>query len=181
MLFFKADPIHYLMYINAQISDHFAGAGPYSTRIDNFIEGNYTTQEYNYLNSLNLSSWGGPTTFTSRLTSDQLTYMRNKLIPQAIRSTATLLYWFAKEADILPKPLESVTLVGNTILWAESTGRWSVNLEKGIEPFTYNWQIMYLSGGVELFNANSEISIMECQFNSCRVKTIKGRFLFFIN
>ncbi|MGK9370138.1 hypothetical protein ACSSWA_14670, partial [Melioribacter sp. Ez-97] len=64
----------------------------------------------------------------------------------AMRAIAGLLYWFSINAQILPSPLEAVYLSGDFTLYAGGTGHWYVQLRNGIEPFTYNWQIMYLDG-----------------------------------
>ncbi|MEG8947476.1 T9SS type A sorting domain-containing protein [Rosettibacter firmus] len=64
----------------------------------------------------------------------------------AMRSIAGLLHWFSVNAQILPSPLEAVYLSGDFTLYAGGTGHWYVQLRNGIEPFTYNWQIMYLEG-----------------------------------
>ncbi|MEW6702320.1 MAG: hypothetical protein AB1298_06330 [Bacteroidota bacterium] len=61
-----------------------------------------------------------------------------------IRTIAGLLYWFTKEADLFPKPLTNVSLIGTFTLYAGGIGNWYVTLQNGIEPFTYNWEIMYL-------------------------------------
>lgn len=43
-----------------------------------------------------------------------------------------------------PQPLTSVSIFGNSSLYLGQTGYWGTSLTNGIEPFTYNWQMMYL-------------------------------------
>lgn len=98
------------------------------------------------MNSLNVSQFGIPTSEMGPFDYNATFNVRDRMLPQAIRATAGLLYWFAKEAGLLPQPLVSVSLMGDFTLYAGGNGNWWVSLENGIEPFTFNWQIMYLDG-----------------------------------
>lgn len=145
----SSNPLHYLMFITAQMADHFGSNGPYEGDGNDIIGGDYLPEEVSFLNTINLSSLGAPTGMTNPLTDQQVYTIRDKMIPQAIRATAGLLYWFAVETGLTTAPLTplaSVYLMGDFILYTESEGRWWVTLENGLDPFTYNWQIMYLDG-----------------------------------
>ncbi|MFA3782041.1 T9SS type A sorting domain-containing protein [Melioribacteraceae bacterium 4301-Me] len=142
----SSNPLHFLMYTTNQMANHFATQGPhYKPWNDNFW-GNSSSEEINYLNSQNVYSFGVPTSINGPFDNNSIINVRNHMFPQAIRATAGLLYWFAKEADLLPQPLVSVSLGGDVTLYEGVTGHWYVGLINGIEPFTYNWQIMYLDG-----------------------------------
>lgn len=95
------NPIHYLMYTTQQIANHFGSTGPYSSVGNDLIGGNPSAQEITYLNSINLSSLGDPVG-QGPFNNVTLENIRNKTLPQAIKATAGLLYWFAKESGILP-------------------------------------------------------------------------------
>lgn len=75
-----------------------------------------------------------------------LEYCANQTFTYGIRAMAGLLYWFAKECNLLPQPLVNVYLMGDFILYAGGIGDWYVRLDNGINPFAYSWQIMYLDG-----------------------------------
>lgn len=49
-----------------------------------------------------------------------------------------------------PQPLSSVYITGNYSLYPEQTGYWTANLEDGISPFTYSWEIMFVGGSEPL-------------------------------
>lgn len=145
----SSNPLHYLMFITAQMADHFGSNGPYEGDGNDIIGGDYFPEEVTFLNTINIGSLGTPTALTNPLTDQQIYTIRDKMIPQALRATAGLLYWFAVETGLASAPLTpltSVSLMGDFILYAESEGRWWVTLGNGFEPFTYNWQIMYLDG-----------------------------------
>ncbi len=55
-----------------------------------------------------------------------------------------------------PQPLTNVSIFGNYSLYLGQTGYWSTSLTNGIEPFTYNWQIMYL-GSFSSFSLESKL------------------------
>jgi len=99
----SSNPIHYLMYTTQQIANHFGSSGPYCSVGNNVIGGNPLPEEVTYLNSINLSSLGDPMGQGPFyvVTEENI---RNKTLPQAIRATAGLLYWFAHEAGIIPTP-----------------------------------------------------------------------------
>ncbi len=61
-----------------------------------------------YLSQVGLSSLGQPVGI-SNFTYETCSNIALKTLPQAIRATAGLLYWFAKEAEILPSPSLTVS------------------------------------------------------------------------
>lgn len=147
----SSNPLHYLMYTTQQIANHFGSTGPYCSVGNNSIGGNPLPEEISYLNSINLSTLGDPMgqgPFYD-VTEENI---RNKTLPQAIRATAGLLYWFVKEADLFPKPLTAVNVSGDTELYAEMTGHWYTTLTNGIAPFTYSWEMKF--AGNELMASN---------------------------
>lgn len=142
----STNPLHFLMYTTNQMANHFATQGPHYRPNNGYFSGNPLPEEISYLSSLNVSNFGVPTSINGPFDITSILNVRNRMLPHAIRATAGLLYWFAKEAGLLPLPLKSVYLTGDFILYAGGNGGWWVTLENGIEPFTYNWQIMYLDG-----------------------------------
>jgi len=76
-----------------------------------------------------------------------LDYCANQTFVFGIRSMAGFLYWFAKEAGLLPIPITGANVSGTDILYQGTTGGWGATALNGLEPFTYNWQIKYVDGG----------------------------------
>jgi hypothetical protein len=99
----SSNPLHYLMYTTQQIADHFGSDGPYEGNGDDIIGGNPLPEEIKYLQEINLSKLGGPTTVYGPFDAANLSIILDKTFPQIIRATAGLLYWFAAEAGILIK------------------------------------------------------------------------------
>ena len=133
-------PLHHLMYTMNQITGHFACDDRYGD--DNFNSSN--PEIINYFPYGILPNT--PSQYNS-IPAGDFTSMRDATFPHVIRATAGLLYWFAKEADLLPTPLTYVYLSGTYDLYLNQTGYWYTQLGNGLEPFTYNWEIMYLTGG----------------------------------
>ncbi|MFH0735677.1 MAG: T9SS type A sorting domain-containing protein [bacterium] len=103
------DPIHYLMYITQQMADHFGTNGPHGGIGDDILGGNPRQEELDFLNSINFQDLGGPTLETNPASWAQVNYQRNILMPQAIRATAGLLYWFACGTNLI----QQVTVKNN--------------------------------------------------------------------
>ena len=142
----NSNPLKYLFYPTAQIASFFG-----SSDIDG-NNGSGINDPFSFyaglpemIQQLN-STFGGPTPHTFI----PLTDISNYSFVYGIRAIAGLLYWFAKEADLLPIPLTSVYLSGTYDLYLNQTGYWYTQLGNGLEPFTYNWEIMYLTGGTYL-------------------------------
>ena len=99
----SSNPLHFLMYTTNQMANHFATQGPhYKPCNDNFY-GNPSPEETSYLNSLNIPAFGAPTSINGPFDTAQILNVRNHMLPQAIRATAGLLYWFACETGLLRK------------------------------------------------------------------------------
>ena len=97
----SSNPLHFLMYTTNQMANHFATQGPhYKPCNDNFY-GNPLSEETSYLNSLNISGFGAPTSINGPFELDQKLNVRDHMLPQAIRATAGLLYWFAVESGLI--------------------------------------------------------------------------------
>ncbi len=143
----SSNPLHSLMYITQQTADHFGSSGPYETVGNNDIFGNYSTMEHFFLYGETgnyLPSLGEPMGVVNDYTEEsKLINIRDKTLPLVIRATAGLLYWFAKEADLFPKPLTAVNVLGDNILYSEMTGHWYTTLTNGIAPFTYSWEMKF--------------------------------------
>ncbi len=112
------------MYTTQQIADHFGLSGPYEGVGNNNISGNPLPEEIVFLNSVVLNNLGAPTYMSSSFSYNELVNIRNKTIPQAIRATAGLFYWFAKETGILPSPPQplSVSISGPSYLNSRQSG-----------------------------------------------------------
>lgn len=131
------DPLYYLMYFMNQTTDHFASG---KTDGDNNFDA--TCPDLSQL----ISTLGLPTS-QNQINDQNCSSMHNDLLPLAIRATAGLLYWFAKETGVLPTPLTNVYLTGTDVLYAGGNGIWYTTLQYGIAPFTYNWEIKYIDSG----------------------------------
>jgi len=96
------DPLHYLIYTMQQQADHFGSNGPDEIgNGNNDLLGNSRPQELEFLNSLNISGYGEPTTWSGPWSNTNLENIRDKTFPYVIRATAGLLYWFAVETDLI--------------------------------------------------------------------------------
>ncbi|GJQ42996.1 MAG: hypothetical protein JETCAE03_24940 [Ignavibacteriaceae bacterium] len=96
------DPLHYLIYTMQQQSDHFGSNGPDEIgNGNNNLFGNSKPQELVFLNSLNISNYGEPTSWNGPWSNTNLENIRDKTFPYAIRATAGLLFWFANEVDLI--------------------------------------------------------------------------------
>ncbi|KAA0245982.1 MAG: T9SS type A sorting domain-containing protein [Ignavibacteriota bacterium] len=85
-----------------QQSDHFGSNGPDEIgNGNNNLFGNSKPQELVFLNSLNISNYGEPTSWNGPWSNTNLENIRDKTFPYAIRATAGLLFWFANEVDLI--------------------------------------------------------------------------------
>lgn len=112
----KTNPLHYLMYATAQMADHFGSNGPYEGDGNDIIGGDGQPDEIAFLNQMNISSFGTPTGLTNPLSDNDKLNIRSKMIPQAIRATAGLLFWFATEAGLADAPLLTAEVNGTETL-----------------------------------------------------------------
>ena len=117
-------PLHLLMYSVNQLSDHFASR---TVAGDDIFNPTYSDVQQYFPYSIT------PTTIAqySAASVSSLTTIRNATFPHAIRAIAGLLYWFAKEADLLPIPLTSVYVSGTYELYLGQTGYWYTQLGNG--------------------------------------------------
>lgn len=95
------DPLHYLMYTMQQQANHFGSNGPYEGVGNDVIGGSLRPLESAFLIGLDLPSFGPPTG-TGPWTEENLRNVMNRTLPYAIRATAGLLYWFARETNLVP-------------------------------------------------------------------------------
>jgi hypothetical protein len=123
------NPVHFLMYTTNQIANHFASNGPQMNPNNNTFGGDGNTEEISYLNSLNLSSWGGPSDMNGPWNQTTALYIRDKMLPQAIRATAGLLYWFARECHLIT----NIKIINNF-----SSGIINVNGQIKTSPYETN-------------------------------------------
>lgn len=130
-------PLHYLMYITNQLTDHFSsndGNG------DDNILGNYTATESQKISTFNISSWGNPTGSSRDFSNANKDNIADKTMPLAIKATAGLLYWFATEANltkVVYSPLSS-NITGPSRAECQ-TSTWYSNASGGQPPYTYKW------------------------------------------
>jgi hypothetical protein len=92
---------HFLMYTMQQQANHFGSIGPYEGTGNDSLGGEGRPQELSLLQSLNIGSYGPPTTPAGPWTQENLENIRDRTLPFAIRATAGLLYWFAREAQLI--------------------------------------------------------------------------------
>jgi len=96
------DPLHYLIYTMQQQADHFGSNGPGDIgNGNNLIGGDPRVSELEFLNSVNLSSLGEPTTSNGPWNEQNLQNIRDKTYPYIIRATAGLLFWFGIETMLI--------------------------------------------------------------------------------
>ncbi len=137
------DPLKSLFYQTAQISNFFSSDDADGNQIagdnDPFVYYSGLTEMISHLNS----EFNGPPTKSVIL---NLGISEHAFI-YGIRAAAGFLYWFAKEAGLLPIPITGVSLIGTETLYQGATGIWGAAAQNGLEPFTYNWQIKYVDGG----------------------------------
>jgi hypothetical protein len=96
------DPLHYLIYTMQQQADHFGSNGPGNIgNGNNLIGGNPRASEIDFLNTINLSSLGEPTTSNGPWNEPELQNIRDKTYPYIIRATAGLLFWFGIETMLI--------------------------------------------------------------------------------
>lgn len=139
----KINPLHFLMYTTAQMADHFGSNGPYEGDGNDVIGANALQDEITFLNQMNIPSFGGPMALTNPLTDNDKLNIRSKMIPQAIRATAGLLYWFATQAGLIEAPILSAGISGTEILYNGNTGYWSAGYDGGYGPHSYTWEKKY--------------------------------------
>lgn len=109
------DPLHFLMYTTNQMANHFATQGPHKKPNNDYFGGNGTSAEIAYLNSLNIPQYGIPTSDDGPWGDESKINVRDKMLPQAIRATAGLLYWFAMESDLLQNTLVKNSFGGGNV------------------------------------------------------------------
>lgn len=127
-------PLHYLMYTLNQITDHFASG--VSSGDDNYNT-NYPSSDL-----MRYFPYGKrPTNNNDYQKPADMITIRDATFPHAIRATAGLLYWFAKEADILPKPMTAVSIGGQTQMYNEGNYYYWATPQNGYGPFTYKWEM----------------------------------------
>jgi len=95
------DPLHYLMYTMQQQADHFGSNGPYEGDGNDIIGGNPRPGEVTFLSPPFLPSLGLPTNVNGPWTLENLENIRDKGFRYAVRATAGLLYWFARETGLI--------------------------------------------------------------------------------
>ena len=91
---------HFLMYTMHQQANHFGSMGPYGGMGNDVLGGDGRPRELSLLQSLNIPSYGPPTTPFGPWTQENLENIRDRTLPFAIRATAGLLYWFAWETHL---------------------------------------------------------------------------------
>jgi hypothetical protein len=135
-------PVKSLFYPTAQITNFFSSNDVDGNNIngsnDAFILYPGLSEMIQHLNS----EFNGPPDKTVHW----LSGTSDHAFVYGIRTMAGLLYWFAKEADLLPTPLTYVYVSGTYELYLEQTGYWTAQPGNGLEPFTYQWEIKYLDG-----------------------------------
>jgi len=96
------DRLHYLIYTMQQQADHFGSNGPGNIGNGNDnIGGDPRASELEFLNSVNLSSLGEPTTYNGPWNEQNLQNIRDKTYQYIIRATAGLLFWFGIETELI--------------------------------------------------------------------------------
>lgn len=113
----SSNPLHYLMYTTAQMADHFGTNGPYEGDGNNDLGGNPLSEEISFLNSMNIASFGNPYGLTNPASNEEIINIRSKMIPQAIRAVAGLLYWFANEAGLSFVQTTTQGTLSNSEVW----------------------------------------------------------------
>ena len=160
-LYQPSNPLHFLMYTTNQMANHFATQGPHKKFNNDYFSGNGTSAEIAYLNSLNVSLFGIPTSDNGPWNYDAIMNVRNKMLPQAIRATAGLLYWFANECNLIPPPPPIAPIISNfsqtpNPLYRGNNGSVTCNLSQGNGSLNFNWSIVSGNTGFSISNVNSQ-------------------------
>lgn len=159
----STDPLHFLMYVVQQVTDHFASCGNiFNGWGDSVLGGNVTNSELTFINNnYILSALGKPET-PEEAEGGQFHYnVRAHTYPLGIGATAGLLYWFAKECNLIPPPtpfppiISSFTLPPNPINRG-TTEIVTCNLSQGSGSLTFEWFILKSKPGVTVsFNEST--------------------------
>ncbi|MBU1099638.1 MAG: T9SS type A sorting domain-containing protein [Bacteroidetes bacterium] len=125
-------PLAYLMYFLNQITDHYGTGKTYGDFLyDASCPG---ISEYVVVGDL--------PQLPSQINWTNCSSMHDKLQPLAIRATAGLLYWFARETGFLPDPISNATIDGSRIIIKNKPAYWGISsTEDGVSPFDYQWQV----------------------------------------
>lgn len=144
----KTNPVHYLMYITAQMADHFGSNGPYEGDGNDILGGNPNQDEIAYLTTLNISSFGAPTQLTNPLSDTEKNNIRSRMIPQAISVTAGLLYWFVTQVNMASVPvlINNPVVQGTSVMYKGEIGNWHVSFNSE-KPCIYYWEIKKTKSG----------------------------------
>ncbi|MCZ7616657.1 MAG: hypothetical protein M5T52_24600 [Ignavibacteriaceae bacterium] len=83
------------------------------------------------------------------------------MLPQAIRATAGLLYWFANECNLIPPPPPIAPIISNfsqtpNPLYRGNNGSVTCNLSQGNGSLNFNWSIVSGNTGFSISNVNSQ-------------------------
>lgn len=177
----NTNPLHFLFFTTAQIANYFGSNGPYNGDGNNFIGGNANSQEIQYINS-HFSSFlthidgidirsmrGNDILYTPNIKK----YIRDKTFPHTIRATAGLLYWFAKECDLIPPPPPVPPVIQSlsqspTPLYKGTAGSLLCNLSQG-NYINYYWEETTNYPGFTIVNNNSNPAVI--RYNSTKLLT----------
>jgi len=179
----KTNPVHFLMYTTAQMSDHFGSNGPYEGDGNNTLGGNGNSDEITYLNSLNISSFGNPVSLTNPLSDSEILNIRSKMMPQAIRTTAGLLYWFATQVGLSSIPISTQGYLTQNENWMiDNTLTGNVYVPSGTTLTIENSAIINLnnysiisSGGTISLSSGATINGLKAKTTGSALKGICGK------
>jgi len=98
----SSNPLHFLMYVVQQVTNHFYSRGDDQNGYgNNTLGGDGTTAERNFINTYYpLSTLGEPITRYNAHTGNWNSNIKAKTYPLVIGATAGLLYWFATEVGL---------------------------------------------------------------------------------
>ncbi len=151
------EPLHHLMYTVNQFADHFA-CYLYNGD-DNYAINNSELNKYFPTGIAPTSSITYNTPYPPYTKNILHKNIRDATFPHAIRATAGLFYWFAKETGILPHPPKplTVSISGPSFLEAGHSGTWTANASGGKTPYHYSWQYMNICYDFKSTNGTKDV------------------------
>ncbi len=156
----KNFPIRYLMYVTNQYADFFPSDGDWSGVYlgDRDYSSTYIKDGkidyYPILDNIFSQLGSSPSSVNNSL-------QASHLIPFAIRATASLLYYFASECDLIPPPPPIAPIISNFAqspnpLYRGNSGSVTCNLSQGNGNLNFNWSIVSGNTGFSISNVNSQ-------------------------
>jgi hypothetical protein len=132
------NPLHFLMTVVQQVTDHYASCGnDYNGLGDDNLGGNITNAELTYINNrFDFNNLYKPVTEEEARTGIYSMNIRANTYFYAVEATAGLLYWFASETGLISK----INIMNNFVNGTIKIGLDNIPLQK-LSPFVQSAKI----------------------------------------